>query len=171
MHPVHPAGDIAQDQVIAARGDADVRQGHETFGLRQRIQPEGVLIEEADVHDVLAGLQHALHGSEAHEAGHRAHHQVGIAHSLPQGRNLRQIRPPDGHAPRSDAAEGRLRKIGHRDAELAVPGQIQRHCTAHATSTQNHHMLHGEPPGRDLDDGGYHGMLESWHDPARLFVS
>ena len=93
----------------------------------QGVQAERVLGEEGDVHHRPAGLQHRLHGLEAHEAGHRAHHQVGPGDRVPHlgrvGQVARRVVTRSSPAIRS-------RRPGSRStAVTSKPGSAARSAT------------------------------------------
>ena len=125
---------------MAARGDAAVHDGREVLGLGEGVQLEAVLVEEGDVHQGLARLQHGLGRGEAQEAGHGAHHQVRIGHGGLDGLGTGEVRSAGGETDLLHAAQGGLRAVRHGDPELR--GEILGHGTTHTARTKHDDMKH-----------------------------
>ena len=135
--------EVAEDEVVAAGGDADVGEGGEAFVLGELVEFEGVFVEEADVDDVLAGLEDGLDVVEAHEAGDGADDEVGVFDGGFYGDGLGEVGFLLGDAFGGEAGEVGFGCVDGGDLEVGVSGEVFDHGAADAAGAEDGYAMHG----------------------------
>ena len=116
---LHIRGVMAEDQVAAARCYAAVDNRDAVIGACNLVERERILLEEGDVDDVLAGLEHALHGLESHGPGHSTDDEIGTGNEIAQCSFIAQIGSNALHPLNvAQTFEGCSGCIGYREIEF-----------------------------------------------------